>query len=186
MWANWLKSEGGTRVSVFLTVSRQKPLRWSGVFLRCNAFKVNPIKISSLHSIPGAANTWNWQPRKRLLCLGICLHSHHSSSSCMSEWLCTCVDMCWMIVYFVLCVRGSVYGVPFLVEKERDSSGVSLALLSFPQPLYMCNYIPPLIENRALPQSSLNKELLFLFCVYLRVCVQNYLLSLSISTHLVI
>lgn len=52
-----------------------------------------------------------------------------------------------------------------------ESSGVSLALLSFPQPFYMCNYIPPLIENRALPQSSLNKELLFPFCVYLCVCV---------------
>lgn len=79
-----------------------------------------------------------------------------------------------------------MYSVPFLVEKEGESSGVSLALLSFPQPFYMCNYIPPLIENRALPQSSLNKELLFSFCVYLRVCGHNYLLSLSISTHLVI
>lgn len=104
-----------------------------------------------------------------LLFLGICMHSRHSSSSCLSEWLCTCVNTCRMIEHFVLC--ECVYTVPSLLEKEGESSRVNLALLSFPQPFYVCNYIPPLIENRALPQSSCNKELLFSFCVYWQVYV---------------
>lgn len=98
MFVNWHKSEGGTWVSVFLTDS----------FLRCIAFKVCPIRFSSLHRLLRAEGTSSWQPRKMLLCLGICLHSHHSSSPCMNEWLCTCVDMCWMIVYFVLFVSVCV------------------------------------------------------------------------------
>lgn len=105
------------------------------------------------------------------LCFGICLHSHHSSSPRMNEWLCICVDLCQMIVYFVLCVSARTVCCLCTRKNERGSIGVNLALLSFPQPLYMCNYIPPLIENRALPQSSRNKELLFPLCVYLHVCV---------------
>lgn len=54
-----------------------------------------------------------------------------------------------------------------------ESSRVNLALLSFPQHFFMCNYIPPLIENRTLPKFSHNKELLFPRCAYVhvRVCV---------------
>lgn len=171
MWASWqrLKVEHGWLCS-WQTVSRQ--ILWDDLrhFLRCNALKVRPIKFSSLHSPLRAAHTSSWRPRKMLLCLGICLHSHHSSSPHTSKWLCTCVDMCWMIVYSVLCVSVCMYSVLSLAQKEGGSNGVSLAFLSFPQPFYMCNYIPPLIENRALPQSSLNKELLFPFCVYLHVC----------------
>lgn len=70
-----------------------------------------------------------------------------------SVWVCaTCAFSAWK--------RGRVQ------QGELGTTIFSTALLQ-----YMCNYIPPLIENRALPQSSCNKELLFSFCVYLQVCV---------------
>lgn len=145
-----------------------------------------PINFSSLRSALHAASTWSCQPRKILLCLGICLHSYHSSSSCMTPHMCGYVlDDC------ILCSLCERAWVPFLAEKEWDSSPVNLALLSFPQPLYMCSYIPFLIENRVLPKSWLTKELLFPFCVYSHgyVCPKNtsypWVFPLNLSFRLV-
>lgn len=87
----------------------------------------------------------------------------------MTLHMCGCVG--WLYTLFFVWAYVCVYSVPFLFEKEGESGRVNLALLSFPQPFYMCNYIPALIENRALPQSSRNKELLFPCCVYFHVCV---------------
>lgn len=131
-----------------------------------------------------AANTSRRHPKKCFFFNR--LHSYHSSSICLREWLLMCEYVLYTLFSVWVCV--CVYSVLTLVEEEGGSCRVNLALLSFPQPLYMCNYIPLLIENRALPQSSHNKELLFPCCVYLHVCVcgHNRLLSLSISTHLVI
>ena len=84
-----------------------------------------------------------------------------------SAHVCICVG--WL--YTLFSARVIVYSVPLLFEKEGETGMVNLAPLSFPQPFYMCNYIPPLIENRALSKSSCNKELLFPCCVYLHVCV---------------
>lgn len=105
-----------------------------------------------------------------LLCPSICLHSRHSSSRCTSQWPCMCgyvLDDC------VLCpLCGGMCTVCLVYLKGvRDSGGVSLALWSFPLALHVCNYIPSLIENRALPQTSLNKELLFPFFFCLLACV---------------
>lgn len=93
-----------------------------------------------------------------------------------------------------VCVCVSSYFFHLWFKKKMESSRVNLALLSFPQHFFMCNYIPPLIENRTLPKFSHNKELLFPRCAYVRVrvcvwvcvCGNNCLLSVSISTHLVI
>lgn len=80
----------------------------------------------------------------------------------LCEMMCVCLHVC-------VCVECAV--------KEGACSGVTLALLS------IRSNIPPLIETRAPPPSSLNKELLFPPRVYSHVCIQNYLLSRS-SCHL--
>lgn len=144
---------------------------WSGWwFLIYIAFKVCPVKFSSLCSKhiklmkppPPKNASLFW----RLLTFPSLLISPHERMT---------LHMCGFVsgdcILCSLCER--TYSVLPLHSKknERGSIGVNLALLSFPQPLYMCNYIPPLIENRALPQSSRNKELLFPLCVYLHVCV---------------
>lgn len=98
----------------------------------------------------------------------------------------------WLYTPFSVCVCLRISSISGL--KKMESSRVNLALLSFPQHFFMCNYIPPLIENRTLPKFSHNKELLFPRCAYVRVwvcvwvcvCGNNCLLSVSISTHLVI
>lgn len=79
------------------------------------------------------------------------------------EMMCMCMCVC------VVCCEGE-----------------SLQLGDFGSPLSICSNIPTLIETRAPSRCSLNKELLFLPCVYLHVCIQNYLLSLSVPAHLVI
>lgn len=196
MWVNWHKTEGRTWVTVFVTDSlKANPLRWSGGFLSRNPFKLCPVKLSSLCCfLHSAFNTSSWQLKNAalfrhlltFLSLLISLHEWmtlhmggYVFDDCIHHSLCVCV-----------CLRiSSISGL-----KKMESSRVNLALLSFPQHFFMCNYIPPLIENRTLPKFSHNKELLFPRCAYVRVrvcvwvcvCGNNCLLSVSISTHLVI
>lgn len=82
-------------------------------------------------------------------------------------------QMCmrWIIVFLF----RRVYSMPSLVKMQGESSGTNLALQSCPQALYMCNYIPPLIENRALTIKSYCSRSV---CTYL--CGHNCLLSLRV------
>lgn len=81
-------------------------------------------------------------------------------------------------VYFVLRIIPSWHDE--IVQEGKLGSPV------FSTALFLCSYIPPLIENSALPEFSCNKELLFPGCVHICLWGQNLLLSLSISTHVVI
>lgn len=131
-------------------------------------FKVCPIKSATAFYVQQTHQVDN--PEKCCFVLAfayipITPHLPASVNDSAHVWIC----VGWLYALFSVWV--CVYSVLFLFVKEGESSRVNLALLSFPQPFYMCNYIPSLIENRALPKCSRNKELLFPCCVYLHVCV---------------
>lgn len=135
----------------------------TGGVLKCNAFKVSPIKFSS-----------QFQPvtyRKHITCTSqrnvlafayIPITPHLPPPVHDSAHVCKCVG--WLYTLFWICVYVCVL-------KMRTSEQSELGSPVFPRPFYICSYIPPLIENRALLQSTRNKELLFPCSVHCHVRV---------------
>lgn len=91
----------------------------------------------------------------------------HLSSTLKRESLLKCG---YIFVWLSTSLCVFAFSVLSLVKMEGENRRVNLAILIFPQLFYMCNYIPPLIQNRALIKSGHNKELLFSCCVRF-VCV---------------